>query len=68
MRFHQIIGGIPIQVSNEERDFIKEHGDTISLEMLDEHQEHTAQNLVRKGVYSISKDRRYIFRIDKTNE
>lgn len=65
MRYHEIKGGVPILINNEENAFITEHGDTISIEMLDEHQEFIANNLVRKGVFTISKDGRYIIRIDK---
>jgi hypothetical protein len=68
MKIHHIIGEPPIIISNEERDFIKEHGDTVSIGFLDEHQTYLANTLVRKGVYTISTDRRYIIRKDKTDE
>ena len=65
MKIHQIIGAPAILITNEERKFISNHGDTISLGFLDEHQQYVANNLVRKGVYSISNDKRYIIRKDK---
>lgn len=67
MKIHHIIGQPPIIISNEERDFINEHGETVSLGFLDEHQSYLANTLVRKGVYSISKDRSYIIRKDKSD-
>jgi hypothetical protein len=68
MKIHEVLNGISILITNEENDFISNHGDTVSLSVLDEHQEIVANNLVRKGVYTISNDRRYIIRIDKANE
>jgi hypothetical protein len=64
MKIHHIIGGPSILLSNEEREFIKKYDATIALGMLDEHQEYLANNLIRKGVYSISNDKKYITRID----
>jgi hypothetical protein len=68
MKIHHIIGQPPIIISNEERNFVNKHGDTVSLGFLDEHQSYLANNLVRKGVYTISTDKRYIIRKDKSDE
>ena len=56
MKIHQLISGIGIPVNNEEQRFIEHHSDRIKLTSLDEHDQWLAQSLVRKGVYTISKD------------
>jgi len=56
MKIHQILNGISIIITNEERDFIRKHSSTISLSGLNEHETWTAQNLVRKGVYKLTND------------
>lgn len=42
-------------LSSEEREFVQKHP-LIKISSLDEHNKWIAQNLVRKGVYSISSD------------
>jgi len=56
MKIAQLVSGIKLPLSNEENDFVGKHGKTVRLTTLDEHALWLAQNLVRKGVYSISKD------------
>ena len=56
MKIHQLLSGIGIAVTNEEQQFISRYGDRVKLSSLDEHDQWSAQNLVRKGVYSLSKD------------
>lgn len=56
MKIAHLISGIKLPLSNEETDFVSKHGKTVRLTTLDEHALWLAQNLVRKGVYSISKD------------
>jgi hypothetical protein len=68
MKIHQILDGISIIITNEERDFIKKHGADVPLSLLDQHQNYLAQTLVRKGVYEMSDDRRTIKKKNKTNE
>jgi hypothetical protein len=68
MRLHQITGGIPVVINNEEQGFISEHGDFVSMDFLDERHSIVANNLVRKGVYNITKDGRYLSRIDNADE
>ena len=68
MKIHQILDGISIIITNEERDFIKKHGDDVPLTFLDPHQNYLAHTLVRKGVYEMSDDRRKITKKNKTNE
>jgi len=43
-------------LTNEENDFVRSHTDKIRLESLDDHNLWVAQNLVRKGIYQVSKD------------
>jgi len=56
MKIGQLLSGIHIFLTNEEKSFVKKHEDGISITSLDEHDQWLAQTLVRKGVYSISKD------------
>ena len=56
MKISQLVSGIRLPLTNEESQFIKNHGSRVRLTTLDEHAQWVAQNLVRKGVYSISKD------------
>jgi hypothetical protein len=58
MKISQLLSGISIAITNEEQHFIDHHNDRVRLTALDEHDKWLAQNLVRKGVYSISKDSR----------
>lgn len=67
MKIRQLLSGIHIQLTNEEHEFLKKHSDNVSIETLDEHDQWMAQNLVRKGIYSISNDsRRLIKQLDET--
>ena len=56
MKIHQLLSGIDIPLSNEENKFIETHDQHVKLTSLDEHDQWLAQSLVRKGIYSISKD------------
>lgn len=56
MKIAQLLNGIGLAVTNEESQFIEKYGDRIRLTTLDERAQWIAQNLVRKGVYSISND------------
>ena len=56
MKIHQILGGTPIFITNEEQDFISKHHKEIPLRSLFDRDEVIARNLVRKGVYEISND------------
>ena len=51
-----------VVVTNEEQQFMLRHDNNIRLSSLDEHDELLAQNLVRKGVYSISNDSNTLIR------
>lgn len=68
MKIRQLLSGIDIVLSNQEQSFIEKHHDKVSMTGLDEHNQWLAQNLVRKGVYSISKDTHTLIRnIHETN-
>jgi hypothetical protein len=56
MKIHQLLSGIDISISNEEHRFIESHDHSVKITSLDEHDQWLAQSLVRKGIYSISKD------------
>jgi hypothetical protein len=56
MRLVQLLSGLGLAITNEEQQFINRHETAVRLTALDDHGQWIAQNLVRKGVYSISKD------------
>lgn len=56
MKIGQILSGLKIILTNEEREFLERHTDRVKLDSLNEHDKWLAQNLVRKGLYSISND------------
>ena len=66
MKITQLLSGIGIAVTNQEQQFIENHKNNISITSLSEHDQWLAQNLVRKGIYSISNDSRTL--IKKINE
>lgn len=62
MKIYQLLKDVAVPLNNEEHHFVESHGDRIKLTSLDEHQLWMAQNLVRKGVYDVSKDNNHILR------
>ena len=67
MKIGQLLSGMNIVLTNEELAFVGRHRDSVSITSLDEHDNWLAQNLVRKGIYSISKDNRTLVKkIDET--
>lgn len=56
MKIQDLVNSIPIHITNEERAFITRHQKTVRITALDEHDHWLAQNLVRKGVYSVRED------------
>jgi len=56
MKIIQLIGGLSTPITNEERGFIQQHPTAVKITSLGEHEQWVAQNLVRKGIYTISKD------------
>ena len=56
MRIYEIIDSPKLILTNEEHHFAENHFDKIDIASLKEREYVIAQNLVRKGLYSISKD------------
>jgi demethoxyubiquinone hydroxylase (CLK1/Coq7/Cat5 family) len=57
MKIHQLLSSdLAIALTNEEHRFVEQHDRTVKISNLDDHDQRTAQNLVRKGVYEISND------------
>lgn len=56
MKIHQLLSGVQLPITNEENNFVVKHNNNVRLSSLDGRDQVIAQNLVRKGVYSISKD------------
>lgn len=68
MKIQQLLSGFKTHITNEEHRFIENHNDNIRLSSLDEHDQWVAQNLVRKGVYAISKDSNtLVSKLDENN-
>lgn len=55
MKIVQILSGISIPLSEEEQQFFEKYQE-IKLTSLNERQKWIAQNLVRRGIFSISND------------
>lgn len=69
MKIGQLLSGMHIVLTNREQSFMKKHKDSVSITSLDERDQWLAQNLVRKGLYSISKDNRTLIKqLDETTE
>ena len=66
MKIVQLLSGFPTAITNEELQFIDQHHQSVTINSLDDHGQWVAQNLVRKGVYSISKDSRTL--VNNLNE
>ena len=62
MKIHQLLSGVNISLSNEENHFLESHEHDIRLTSLDDHDRWVAQNLVRKGVFSLSNDSNVLIR------
>jgi hypothetical protein len=57
MKIHQLLSSdLGISVTNEEHEFVEQHDQRVKISNLDDHDQRTAHNLVRKGVYKISND------------
>jgi hypothetical protein len=68
MKIGQLLSGMHIVLTNEEQSFLHKHKDSVSITSLDEHDQWLAQNLVRKGLYSISKDSKTLIKqLDETS-
>lgn len=56
MKIHQLLSGLNVILTNEERQFVNQHLGPVKLTSLDDRNQWVAQNLVRKGIYTISND------------
>ena len=65
MKISQLLSGHRIMVTNEEQRFINRNRSNVKLTALDERDSWLAQNLVRKGLYNISKDNNTLIRAVK---
>jgi hypothetical protein len=66
MKIHHILDNIQIPLTNEEHAFVTKHDNQVPLSELHDRDYVIAQNLVRKGVYGLSKDSSNLIR--KTHE
>ena len=66
MKIRQLLDSVTMAVTNEEQEFISKHPSSVRLSVLDDRSHWVAQNLVRKGVYEISKDNNTL--VNKLNE
>ena len=64
MKIAQLLSGFDTVLSNEEQGFVEAY-DQLRISSLDEHDQWIAQNLVRKGLYSISKDNNTLTKYSK---
>ena len=60
MKIVQLLSGVGTAITNEEQEFLEKYPTQAKLTSLDERNQWLAQNLVRKGVYAISKDNNVI--------
>lgn len=68
MKISQLISGYPTFITNEEQKFVNIHRESVQLSSLNERDHWLAQNLVRKGFYTISKDDNTLVKnINETN-
>jgi hypothetical protein len=63
MKIHQLLDfDAIIPLTNEEHAFVKKHDNNVSLDELHDRETVIAQNLVRKGIYEVSKDSEHLIR------
>lgn len=55
MKIQQLLTGLKVILTNEEKEFLNKH-DHVKISSLQERDHWLAQNLVRKGMYEVSKD------------
>jgi len=65
MKINQLLSGHHIMITNEEQKFIDRNRSSVRLTALDDRDAWLAQNLVRKGLYNISKDNNTLIRAVK---
>lgn len=61
MKLAQLISGIKIVLNNQEKNFVKKYNQ-VKIDSLNEQEQWLAQNLVRKGIYTISKNNQILIK------
>lgn len=61
MKIQQLLSGLKLILTNEEKEFFNKHQE-VTISSLHERDHWLAQNLVRKGLYTISKDNNTLVR------
>lgn len=56
MKIYQLLSELSVALTNEEHSFVKNNKNVITFDSLHEREKLLAHNLVRKGIYEISKD------------
>lgn len=56
MKIVELVSSYSTVVTNEELDFMASYPKSVKISSLGDHDQWLAQNLIRKGVYSISSD------------
>jgi hypothetical protein len=68
MKIAQLLSGIDIILTNQEKQFVENHRSHVSIDNMSDHDQWLAQNLVRKGIYSISNNNQTLIKnIDEKN-
>ena len=63
MKIVDLISKSPIGISNEEYQLYKSCDDRTYLDSLSDRQKIIAQNLVKKGLFNLTKDKKYLIKI-----
>lgn len=54
MKIAQLLSGIDVILTNQEKQFVENHKSHLTIDAMSDRDQWLAQNLVRKGIYSIS--------------
>lgn len=60
MKMQELYTGMSVMLTNEEHNFVILHGYNVPVISLTEREELLANSLIKKGVYDISPDRKYL--------
>jgi hypothetical protein len=63
MRIIQLLSGVRTIINKKDRKFLEEHPGDVRLDSLDIYDNWTAQQLVRKGLYTTSEDGTTLIRL-----
>jgi hypothetical protein len=62
MKIAQLLSGIDVILTNQEKQFVENHKSHLTLDAMSDRDQWLAQNLVRKGIYSISNNNRTLIK------